>query len=144
LERCDSFLSSNRLFPHSQRSDEPPSPSQQPIDMLVQDSCLFHDNLSVYKSFGGASFLRSRTLLSLILSFTGIVLAADEGANIAAAMGPKHKCAILQVRLRSLSSLPNERSRPETCRTTVYSLSATRLTNVSTTSHSSSACAAFS
>lgn len=59
----------------------------KPVDMLVQDSCLFHDNLAVYKSFGG------------------IVLAADEGAHIAAAMGPKHKTAILQVRLPSSISL---------------------------------------
>lgn len=55
--------------------------------MLVQDSCFFHDNLAVYKSFGG------------------IVLAADEGANIAAAMGSKKKTAILQVRRGCVFSL---------------------------------------
>ncbi|GAA6005353.1 hypothetical protein JCM10207_002948 [Rhodosporidiobolus poonsookiae] len=50
----------------------------RPIDMLVQDSCFFYDNLAVYKSFGG------------------IVLAQEEGTNIAKAMGKKHKTAILQ------------------------------------------------
>ncbi|GAA6041706.1 hypothetical protein JCM8097_003092 [Rhodosporidiobolus ruineniae] len=50
----------------------------RPIEMLVQDSCLFYDNLAVYKSFGG------------------VVLAADEGSNIAKALGPKHQAAILQ------------------------------------------------
>ncbi|GAA5856398.1 hypothetical protein JCM8547_008726 [Rhodosporidiobolus lusitaniae] len=50
----------------------------KPIDQLVQDSAFFYDNLAVYPKFGG------------------IVLAADEGANIAKAMGPKNKTAILQ------------------------------------------------
>ncbi|KAK4047477.1 hypothetical protein OIV83_005389 [Microbotryomycetes sp. JL201] len=50
----------------------------KPVEMLTQDACMFYDNLSVYNSFGG------------------IVLAADEGANIAKALGPKNKCAILQ------------------------------------------------
>ncbi|KAM0790350.1 hypothetical protein ACM66B_003234 [Microbotryomycetes sp. NB124-2] len=50
----------------------------KPIDMLTQDACMFYDNLAVYNSFGG------------------IVLAADEGHNIAKALGPKKKCAILQ------------------------------------------------
>lgn len=39
---------------------------------------MFWDNQAVYKSFGG------------------IVLAAEEGGRIAAAMGPKNRCAILQ------------------------------------------------
>ena len=50
----------------------------RPVDITNQDSCMFYDNLAVYKSFGG------------------IVLAAEEGARIAAAMGPKNRCAILQ------------------------------------------------
>jgi hypothetical protein len=49
-----------------------------PIDTLTQDSCLFYDNLSVYNSFGG------------------IVLAQEEGEQIAEALGPKHKACILQ------------------------------------------------
>ncbi|GAA5937916.1 hypothetical protein JCM3775_002395 [Rhodotorula graminis] len=50
----------------------------KPIDIMTQDACLFHDNLAVYESFGG------------------IVLAPEEGANIAAALGPKKNAAILQ------------------------------------------------
>ncbi|KAJ3736449.1 class II aldolase/adducin N-terminal [Lentinula guzmanii] len=50
----------------------------RPIDMLVQDSCLFYENQSVYKSFGG------------------VVLSHEEGANIASALGPKSKVCILQ------------------------------------------------
>jgi ribulose-5-phosphate 4-epimerase/fuculose-1-phosphate aldolase len=50
----------------------------RPIDTLQQDGCLFHDNLSVYESYGG------------------IVLAPEEGENIAAALGPKHKACILK------------------------------------------------
>ncbi|GAA5924332.1 uncharacterized protein JCM15063_005604 [Sporobolomyces koalae] len=50
----------------------------KPIDLLTQDSCIFHDNLAVYSNFGG------------------IVLAQDEGRNIAKALGPKHRAAILQ------------------------------------------------
>ncbi|GAA5894953.1 uncharacterized protein JCM6883_002269 [Sporobolomyces salmoneus] len=50
----------------------------KPIDLLTQDSCIFHDNLAVYSNFGG------------------IVLAQEEGENIAAALGPKHRAAILQ------------------------------------------------
>lgn len=49
-----------------------------PVDIITQDSCLFFDNQAVYKNFGG------------------IVLAAQEGANIAAALGPRNKCCILQ------------------------------------------------
>lgn len=49
-----------------------------PIDTLTQDSCLFYDNLSVYDSFGG------------------IVLAQEEGARIAEALGPKNKACILK------------------------------------------------
>ncbi|ETW79780.1 hypothetical protein HETIRDRAFT_49391 [Heterobasidion irregulare TC 32-1] len=49
-----------------------------PIETLTQDACLFYDNLGVYKNFGG------------------IVLAKEEGENIAAALGPKFKACILQ------------------------------------------------
>jgi len=47
------------------------------IDMITQDSCVFHNDLAVYNSF------------------RGIVLAADEGRQIAAALGDK-KAALLQ------------------------------------------------
>ncbi|KAJ4466039.1 class II aldolase/adducin N-terminal [Lentinula lateritia] len=50
----------------------------RPIDILTQDSCLFHDNLGVYQNFGG------------------VVLAEQEGQNIANALGPKWKACILQ------------------------------------------------
>lgn len=50
----------------------------KPIDILTQDSCLFYDNLSVYKNF------------------RGIVLAPEEGKNIAEALGPENKTCILQ------------------------------------------------
>jgi ribulose-5-phosphate 4-epimerase/fuculose-1-phosphate aldolase len=46
--------------------------------VTTQDSCLFYDNQAVYENFGG------------------IVLAAQEGVNIAKALGPKNKCAVLQ------------------------------------------------
>lgn len=45
---------------------------------MTQDACLFYDNLAVYRNFGG------------------IVLAPEEGANIAAALGPHKMAAILQ------------------------------------------------
>ncbi|KAJ3888664.1 class II aldolase/adducin N-terminal [Lentinula edodes] len=50
----------------------------RPIDILTQDSCLFYDNLGVYQNFGG------------------VVLADQEGKNIADALGPKWKACILQ------------------------------------------------
>jgi ribulose-5-phosphate 4-epimerase/fuculose-1-phosphate aldolase len=50
----------------------------RPIDILQQDGCLFHDNLSVYANYGG------------------VVLAAEEGNNIATALGPTNKACILQ------------------------------------------------
>ena len=50
----------------------------RPIDIMTQDSCLFYDNLAVYENFGG------------------IVLAKEEGENIAKALGPKKKTCILQ------------------------------------------------
>jgi len=50
----------------------------RPIDILQQDGCIFHHNLSVYANYGG------------------VVLAAEEGHNIAAALGPKNKACILQ------------------------------------------------
>ncbi|KAL2210711.1 putative aldolase [Sarocladium strictum] len=50
----------------------------RPVEMLVQDSAYFYDNLSVYRDPGGA------------------VLAKDEGMKLAKALGPKNKCLILQ------------------------------------------------
>lgn len=50
----------------------------KPIDITTQDSCIFYDNHGVYKNFGG------------------IVLAHEEGENIAQALGPKWKTCILQ------------------------------------------------
>lgn len=47
-------------------------------DILTQDACVFHDNVGVYDNFGG------------------IVLAAEEGENIARALGPKNRACILQ------------------------------------------------
>jgi ribulose-5-phosphate 4-epimerase/fuculose-1-phosphate aldolase len=47
------------------------------LDMLNQDICDLHDSIAVYASYGG------------------IVFAAEEGQNIAAALGPKNKAAIL-------------------------------------------------
>lgn len=48
------------------------------IDMLNQDSCMFYDDLAVYAAFGG------------------VVLAPEEGVNIARALGPRYKNVILQ------------------------------------------------
>ncbi|KAJ5625530.1 hypothetical protein N7510_001839 [Penicillium lagena] len=48
------------------------------IDMLNQDSCMFHDDLSVYPAFGG------------------VVFAKEEGQRIADTLGPKHKNLIMQ------------------------------------------------
>ncbi|KAL8279549.1 hypothetical protein RQP46_008111 [Phenoliferia psychrophenolica] len=48
------------------------------VDTLTQDACLFYDNQGVYSNFGG------------------LVLAAEEGENIAKAMGPKFRTCILQ------------------------------------------------
>jgi hypothetical protein len=48
------------------------------IDILTQDACLFYNNQAVYENFGG------------------IVLAAEEGEEIAACLGPKNKTCILQ------------------------------------------------
>ncbi|KAI0484985.1 putative aldolase [Xylariaceae sp. FL0804] len=50
----------------------------RPVDMLNQDSCMFHDDLAVYAAFGG------------------VVFAPQEGRRIAAALGPRHKNIILQ------------------------------------------------
>ncbi|KAK0459010.1 arad-like aldolase/epimerase [Desarmillaria tabescens] len=50
----------------------------RPIEILTQDSCLFYDNHCVYENFGG------------------VVLAQEEGENIAKALGPKFKTCILQ------------------------------------------------
>ena len=50
----------------------------RPIEMLNQDCCYFYSDLSVYEGFGG------------------VVLAKEEGENIAQALGSKHKNVILQ------------------------------------------------
>lgn len=50
----------------------------KPIDIMQQDACLFHDNLSVYSNYGG------------------IVLSNQEGKNIANALGPKNQAVIMQ------------------------------------------------
>ncbi|KAH8649988.1 putative aldolase [Xylariales sp. PMI_506] len=50
----------------------------RPIDMLNQDSCMFHGDLAVYPAFGG------------------VVFAPEEGRKIAAALGPHRKNVILQ------------------------------------------------
>ncbi|KAH8811895.1 class II aldolase/adducin N-terminal [Xylogone sp. PMI_703] len=47
------------------------------LDMLNQDICYLYDSIAVYNSYGG------------------IVLAQEEGINIAKALGPKNKAAIL-------------------------------------------------
>jgi len=49
----------------------------RPIDIITQDSCAFYNDLAVYNSF------------------KGVVLAKEEGENIAKALGPK-KAALLQ------------------------------------------------
>ncbi|CAK7238476.1 hypothetical protein SEUCBS140593_010727 [Sporothrix eucalyptigena] len=49
-----------------------------PIEMLVQDSCYFYNDLSVYEGFGG------------------VVLAKEEGVRLANALGPTNKSLILQ------------------------------------------------
>lgn len=46
--------------------------------LLDTDACYFHDDLSVYASYGGAA------------------IAAEEGFRIAEALGPKNKSIILQ------------------------------------------------
>ncbi|CAD6579326.1 MAG: hypothetical protein CYPHOPRED_000852 [Cyphobasidiales sp. Tagirdzhanova-0007] len=48
------------------------------VDILTQDACLFFNNQGVYENFGG------------------IVLSAEEGKQIAEALGPKFKTCILQ------------------------------------------------
>lgn len=48
------------------------------IDMLNQDSCMFYEDLTIYAAFGG------------------VVLAPEEGVNIAYALGPQKKNIILQ------------------------------------------------
>lgn len=45
----------------------------RPLDMLNQDICLLHDSIAVYANYAG------------------IVFAAEEGRNIAAALGAKNK-----------------------------------------------------
>ncbi|KAF8228121.1 arad-like aldolase/epimerase [Tricholoma matsutake] len=45
----------------------------KPVDISTQDSCALYDNLAVYENFGG------------------VVLAKEEGENIARALGPKKK-----------------------------------------------------
>ena len=66
----------------------------KPVEITTQDSCILYDNHAVYENFGG------------------VVLAKEEGENIAAAMGPKYKTCILQNHglvtreIALLSSLP--------------------------------------
>jgi len=50
----------------------------KPVDISTQDSCALYDNLAVYENFGG------------------VVLAQEEGENIARALGPRMKTCILQ------------------------------------------------
>ncbi|KAJ8091705.1 hypothetical protein AAF712_005947 [Marasmius tenuissimus] len=50
----------------------------RPIDILQQDASIFYDNLSVYDDY------------------SGIVLAEEEGTNIAKALGPKNRACILR------------------------------------------------
>ena len=50
----------------------------KPVEITVQDSCVLYDNQAVYETFGG------------------VVLAKEEGENIAAALGHKRKTCILQ------------------------------------------------
>lgn len=50
----------------------------KPIDIMQQDACLFHNNLSVYSNYGG------------------IILSNQEGNNIADALGEKALCCIMQ------------------------------------------------
>jgi ribulose-5-phosphate 4-epimerase/fuculose-1-phosphate aldolase len=54
------------------------SSSGLPVDLLTQDSCLFYDNQAVYHNYGG------------------IVLAPEEGDNIAKALRTSNDCCILQ------------------------------------------------
>ncbi|KAK5474384.1 hypothetical protein LTR55_009881 [Exophiala xenobiotica] len=48
----------------------------QPIDMITQDSCVFYNDLAVYRQFGG------------------IVFGKEEGENIAKALGSKKACLL--------------------------------------------------
>ncbi|KIY01283.1 uncharacterized protein Z520_02835 [Fonsecaea multimorphosa CBS 102226] len=48
----------------------------RPIDIITQDSCVFYNDLAVYKQFGG------------------IVFAKEEGENIAKALGNKKACLL--------------------------------------------------
>jgi len=50
----------------------------KPVQITTQDSCSLYDNHTVYENFGG------------------VVLAKEEGENIAKALGPKFKTCILQ------------------------------------------------
>ncbi|KAG6816247.1 hypothetical protein H0H87_007461 [Tephrocybe sp. NHM501043] len=50
----------------------------KPVEITTQDSCVLYNNLAVYDNFGG------------------VVLATEEGKNIARALGPKNKACILQ------------------------------------------------
>ncbi len=50
----------------------------RPVEMLTQDACKFYRSHAVYNSYGG------------------VVLAAEEGAQIARALGPTNKACILR------------------------------------------------
>lgn len=60
----------------------------RPIEMLNQDSCIFYDDLSVYKGF------------------SGVVLTKQEGESIAKALGKRNKNVILQNYGYEISSRP--------------------------------------
>jgi hypothetical protein len=66
----------------------------KPIDLLTQDSCIFHDNLVSLLWFQSPFDRQLKVSLSTVSqavygNFGGIVLAQEEGENIAAALGPK-------------------------------------------------------
>ncbi|KAG6853126.1 hypothetical protein C0991_006736 [Blastosporella zonata] len=50
----------------------------KPVEITTQDSCVLYENHAVYDNFGG------------------VVLATEEGQNIARALGPKNKTCMLQ------------------------------------------------
>lgn len=71
----------------------------RPIDIVTQDSCVFYNNLSVYRYVNYPEVPLLAYMLTRIAcrNFGGIVLAAEEGKRIAEALGPKNKAVLLQV-----------------------------------------------
>ena len=59
------------------------------LDMLNQDICLLHNSIAVYNSYGG------------------IVFAAEEGRNIARALGPKNKVSFLDFHQMYIADIPD-------------------------------------